>query len=629
LVFANPGKAGFDRVTASLRCFSAADIASKKMNTLSGDVSKLKANFSTFLSQAGGPFQTQARQLVQAADNLLKKFEQLSPGTQNLILKFLLYGGVLFSVIGAMNLFLGTTIKFITNISKVADGVGKLKGVLFGLDGAPGLITKIGGAFSALFDILAANPIILIIAAIIAVGVGLYELYKHWTPFHKAVDATWQLLQTFFHNFIGWLQTAGKWIANVAGDIKGWVTGFIDLVKHSTALKVVLGLMLAPLIAMVAPFIAIFEAVKHWGAIVDFFKQLPERIGGALEFIIGKVVGFFEKLPGQIAGAVGDVVDAIVNFFAKLPYRVGYAIGFLIGTFIRLQIRLVQEGIKLATAVMGAILNEIQKLPGQVWSILTTVIGFFLNFGKKIVSDALQYAGQLLFAIIDEVQKLPGQILSITTTVIKFILNFWRTVISDAIRFAAAFFNAIVDEVRKLPGQITNIMGGILSFITTWGGKIWDQAKKIGSNIWDGIVSFLQKLPGEVTNILNNVIGAFKNLISDAFNIAKNFASGLWDGFKKGLGINSPSYISKATDDIVNHVTGGTKKLTEQIRQMRALSNPFAEVAKNLALSAPSITAAITSGSGAFAGAGGPGTAVAVQHLSSYTESLGPCSLSL
>jgi hypothetical protein len=97
-------------------------------------------------------------------------------------------------------------------------------------------------------------------------------------------------------------------------------------------------------------------------------------------------------------------------------------------------------------------------------------------------------------------------------------------------------------------------------------------ATEFGKGVYNTVHDFFSKLPGTIGDILGNCVDAFKSVVSQAFNAAKDFGSGLWNGFKKGLGINSPSYLEKAMWAITKVTDTETKRLGGHVKQMQVLA---------------------------------------------------------
>ena len=62
-------------------------------------------------------------------------------------------------------------------------------------------VTKLGSGLKTLWGILMANPIILVIGLIVAIGVALVEAYKHCKWFRDGVNAVWDKITSVFKKF--------------------------------------------------------------------------------------------------------------------------------------------------------------------------------------------------------------------------------------------------------------------------------------------------------------------------------------------------------------------------------------------------------------------------------------------
>lgn len=131
--------------------------------------------------------------------------------------------------------------------------------------------TKAQAALNAVMD---ANPIVLVVAAFVALGAVIYLAYKHFGPFHDAVDKAWQILQS------GYAWVKGNWPLLLA-----ILTGPIGL--------------------------AVLAITKNWSTIKNGFTDVKTWIGDK----ISDVVGFFTGLPGQIVKAVKGIAGIIIAPF--------------------------------------------------------------------------------------------------------------------------------------------------------------------------------------------------------------------------------------------------------------------------------------------------------------------------
>lgn len=119
-----------------------------------------------------------------------------------------------------------------------------------------------------------ANPIVLVIAALVALGVGIFIAYKKIKPFHDAIDALWQLLQATF-----------RWV------------------QHNWPLLLAI---------LTGPFgLAVRAIIQHWSGILSFFKGIPAAIGGFLKNVATVVTAPFRTAFNAIARLWNNTVGKL------------------------------------------------------------------------------------------------------------------------------------------------------------------------------------------------------------------------------------------------------------------------------------------------------------------------------
>jgi len=127
---------------------------------------------------------------------------------------------------------------------------------------------------------LALAPILLIIAAVVAVGVAIYEVWTHW-------DTIW------------------GWIKGAAEAVWSWITSNWPLL---------VGILLGPIALVVG------EMVKHWDAIKNGFSDVwnvvKSGVTDAKNWIsdrVNDIVSFLKSIPSRIAGLGGDIFKEIMS----------------------------------------------------------------------------------------------------------------------------------------------------------------------------------------------------------------------------------------------------------------------------------------------------------------------------
>jgi hypothetical protein len=129
---------------------------------------------------------------------------------------------------------------------------------------------------------------VLIVAAIIAIAVGFYYLYKRCTWFRNAVNAVWAAIKVGARATWDFLKQVWSWIKAYWPYLLGALGGpfalaAVVIIKHFKEIK-----------AFIAGVIAWVK--RAFNGLVDFVKGLPARLGGG---VLGKLT--------SIAGKVGSV----------------------------------------------------------------------------------------------------------------------------------------------------------------------------------------------------------------------------------------------------------------------------------------------------------------------------------
>ena len=104
--------------------------------------------------------------------------------------------------------------KLITGLSAVGSFLGTLAELAWAkmVSG----LSALSGAFKALWAVLAANPVVLIVAAVVALAAGFAALYTHNKKFREWCNGIWGSISSTFGGI-------GKWFAKKWGDIsKSW-----------------------------------------------------------------------------------------------------------------------------------------------------------------------------------------------------------------------------------------------------------------------------------------------------------------------------------------------------------------------------------------------------------------------
>lgn len=164
----------------------------KENDTLNGSITTLKAEVSNLTTEIGQQLIPIAMKIIDKVKSIVNWWKNLDTGTKNLIVK--IAGFV--AVLGPALLIFG---KIITIISTIGTTIGKI--ILIGSKLIK-VIKIISIALKGLFAIIMANPIVIIIAAIVGFIATIVLLYKKCEWFRNAVNKVFNFIKTLIINRI-------------------------------------------------------------------------------------------------------------------------------------------------------------------------------------------------------------------------------------------------------------------------------------------------------------------------------------------------------------------------------------------------------------------------------------------
>ncbi|MCH8632226.1 NlpC/P60 family protein [Lactiplantibacillus plantarum] len=94
-------------------------------------------------------------------------------------------------------------------------------------------IKTLGKSFLSLVRLLLANPIGLVLTAVVALGVAFYEAYKHIKPFREWVNKTFKSVVNFGKGIAKWGSNVGKSVGKALGNMSKKWNGFKKSFKKS------------------------------------------------------------------------------------------------------------------------------------------------------------------------------------------------------------------------------------------------------------------------------------------------------------------------------------------------------------------------------------------------------------
>lgn len=540
------GAAGFEEMAAAIDKTTALDVASERLDNLSGDLEILRSNIDTLVITTGDKFQGFARKLVQGVTDIIQKFVALPDSVSNGILIFAGVSSVLLIIIGAFGLFAAAILNIIALALRLGPAFGLLKAGLL----------AVRGAIVAMSSSFLATPLGWILIGVIALVAAFIYLWNNCEGFRNFWTGLWESIKSIASAVWNWLLGLPAWFAELWNSVKE-------------------------------------TSIAVWDSVILYFSELPGKIAAFFIQLYEDTVAFWVELGTAVSLAVGTFIDSVVawfealperisTFMAALPERIGYFLGLVIGTFIRWVAETTLLIIAWGTNVYETFITWLSKLPGQAVNFFTQTYTNINTWLSNASVAAAKWVVKIFNDVVDWFKKLPGKAMEFFTDVAAKVSSGLIKASIWAKEKSQAIYDSVVDWFKKLPGKVLEFVMSVATNVSNGLSQALSSAKTIASNIYNGVVDGIKGLPDQAKQIFNNVVQAVKDKITAAFNAVKEFAAGLWRGFKDGLGIHSPSYIEHAMWAITDVLDEETQRMARQVGDLQYLGNNISEMGENL-----------------------------------------------
>jgi tape measure domain-containing protein len=275
-------------------------------------------------------------------------------------------------------------------------------------------------------------------------------------------------------------------IADLAPTLADLALAFIPLLPPIGELVGALLLIVAPLIKAAAAFLqwlsieGLLPLVTLLAKGLGFLADAVAEFGKFLEAIDWNAVG--NAIGGAFAAAWEAVVaffEGSIQFWTELPGKIGAAIAALPGLLVSLAQRAFDGFFTAVGFGIATIIKFFIDLPGQVAALvalLWTTAGDLFRAG--------------IAAVVGFVSELPGKVVALVTDLWTRVKANFSAGVTAVVDFAKALPGRIMAAISSLPGQLVemgrNMIGGLIDGIKGAVGRAIDAVKRAMADIVNG-----------------------------------------------------------------------------------------------------------------------------------------------
>ncbi|GEP40614.1 hypothetical protein NPS01_42770 [Nocardioides psychrotolerans] len=313
---------------------------------------------------------------------------------------------------------------------------------------------------------MAANPIGLVVIAIIALVAVFVIAYKKSETFRDIVNGAFDAVKSVVSGVIDWFRTA--------------VPAAWETVRAKT--------------------------VAAWGAVVDFIKAIPSKLVSAfMNFTLpGLIIKHWDDIKSKTSAAWGAVVDFVKGIPGKL---VGFFLTWTLpGLFIKHWDDLKSGTIRVATSVV----DWVAGLPGKIIGRLSSLGSMLLEVGSSAFGRLRSGAEEKAGALLEYVRGIPGRVKNTLSNLGSLLLS-----------AGSAIIQGLIDGIQSKIGEVTSMLQGLTDKIPDWKGPAGRDSRLLhpaGRLIMDGLVRGIQDGSAGVEKVLGRVTALIEKALAKRYD---------------------------------------------------------------------------------------------------------------
>lgn len=509
LALMNAAPADIEKLSGAIAgCGGTAEkMAETMQDNLAGQLTILKSQLEELAISFGELLMPAIRMVVGWVQVFVDWLNSMGEGTKKVIVTIALLAaaiGPVLIVIGKVVSAVGSIMAF---VPKLVSGIQMVK-----------------TAFSALGAVMAANPLVLIAAAVAAAVAALVLLYQKCEWFRDAVNGVWAAVQEFFVSawtvicsfFTDTIPDAWNSLAVFFGQVPAWWSGLWKSVSDFFG-NIWTGMMNNPVLSGIVTLIR------------SLWENLVVTLQGIWTGLQNIAAGAWELIKNVILAPVLLLIDLLTGNFTQLREDVVH-----IFTNIQSAASMIWSGIRQVVSALAQglvnhvvlLLSGLRSTAGNIWSAIKNTASAAWNALKNTV---VSIAGNLKNAAVLAFQNMVSGIRS---------------------------------ALSSLGGVVQQGFQSAISFITSLPGR----ALGWGRDFVNGIANGIRGAVGNVVSAVSDVANAIRSVLhfsvpdegplTDYENWMPDFMGGLARGIEKSRGMVQKAMDGVAADMVLSPKAG-------------------------------------------------------------------------
>lgn len=447
----------------------AKETATIMKDNLKGDLEQLGGSLETAAIKLGDIFIPKLREFIQKIEDLVDKFSELDPATQEAIAKFAMFAAALGPVLLVVGKFTQSIGSIFTFVGKLPQTVKSVQTMGQGISTAfSSLAGSVGMSTGAMIGTIAG--VVAIIAVLVAAFVSLWNNNEE---FRDKVTEIWNEIKTTFETFtqgiVDKVNELGFDFENFSELLKGIWEGFCNFLapifegvfqQVSNVFTFVTNTILSVLDIFVGLFTGDWDQV--WEGVKGVFESVWTFISDTFNNVINTILGIFGTTREEISTKWTELWQNVkdwfeqkwndmLTFFSELPYKIGYWLGEMLGKAITWAREFPGKAKTAATDFFNRLKEWFTELPGKLKSWLDNTIAKAKQFATDFPKKAKEAGEDFRDTLKTKLEELPGKMLSIGKNIVEGIWNGINNakqwLIDKVSSFASGFTDGLKDAL--------------------------------------------------------------------------------------------------------------------------------------------------------------------------------------
>lgn len=246
----------------------------------------------------------------------------------------------------------------------------------------------------------------------------------------------------------------------------------------------------------------------------NVFEQRIEAIKQIIVTKWNAAIDFMTSLPGK----VGDVINSIGEWFSSLPEKIGYALGFAVGKIGEWVGNMVVTVTTEVPKIVSSVVKFFEELPGNIWTAILKALDVISKWRERMIAFVVIEVPKIISSIVGEFKKLPDELRKLGKFIWDGLINglkdAWSTVTNGIKSFTDGFVNGFKDTLEiHSPSQVFHQIGVY-----------------VDQGLANGITAALPYVEQAMTNLANVVQQKGNEMIDYGTTTATNFVNGFFNG---------------------------------------------------------------------------------------------------